>query len=184
MAPNSSTPPTTVDLVPTVEDLINPILRALERLGGSGSIYELTDSLIVAFSLPPNVVELPHKGGRSVLEYRASWARTCLKMACLVDDSERGIWVLTPKGTVAGTVDPQELMRAFKREARAKRKEREAAADQILPLDESVLSQEFSIQADLDWRTKLSKYSSASLLWRSSIFVCEFSASPDSLGLR
>ena len=41
-------------------------------------------------------------GGRGEVAYRCAWARTYLKAAGLVPNSERGVWALTPEGAKAG----------------------------------------------------------------------------------
>ena len=38
-------------------------------------------------------------GNRTYFEYRLAWARSYLKKAGAIDNSERGVWQLTPRGT-------------------------------------------------------------------------------------
>lgn len=113
--------------VPTFEALMNPTLQALKRLGGSASIEELVSEIVKFLGLPQEVAEVPHgETGRTEVEYRAAWARTYLRNAGYVENSERGIWALTPKGTQAESVDGREIARNVARQFQAAR----AAADE------------------------------------------------------
>ena len=85
--------------VPKTQKLLNLTLEAIEALGGSGSIREIVESVIERTRQPDAVVRQLHKGGpKTELEYRLGWARTYLKNDGLIENSQRGIWTLTPKG--------------------------------------------------------------------------------------
>ena len=85
--------------MPKIEDLHKPTLEALEALGGSGSIREIVESVIESACQPDVIVRQLHRGGpKTELEYRLGWARTYLKNDGLLENSQRGIWTLTPKG--------------------------------------------------------------------------------------
>jgi len=45
------------------------------------------------------------------LQYRLAWARTYLKAFGLLDNSGRGVWVLTEKGRRFDSVDPRQVTR-------------------------------------------------------------------------
>lgn len=98
--------------VPKYEEFFNPLLSALHKLGGSSTISELVESVSDIMKLPQEVRDLVHKEGRStVVEYRLAWARTYLKKAGLVENSERGVWSLTAKGQTTQRVDPKAIQR-------------------------------------------------------------------------
>lgn len=113
--------------VPSFDDLLNPTLRALHSLGGSGSIHELVDALVRDMKLPSEVTDVVHGDGpQTEVEYRAAWARNYLKNVGLIENSERGVWVLTPLGSKTKEVDPRQVVREVQRkhrEARAKTEE-------------------------------------------------------------
>lgn len=98
--------------MPSIDDLLNPTLRALHSLGGSASIQELADEVVKDLALSPDVAEQSH-GERSEteVEYRAAWARTYLKKVGLITNSSRGVWALTPAGQSIESVDPKDVMR-------------------------------------------------------------------------
>ena len=101
---------------------MNPTLQALRNLGGSASIDELVRGILAILSLSPEVTEIPHgSGGRTELEYRAAWARTYLRYAGLIENSERGVWALTARGRLLGSIDGRKIAREVARELRAER---------------------------------------------------------------
>ncbi len=108
---------------------MNPTLQALKRLGGSASIDELAPEIVKFLGLRQEVAEVPHGNtGRTELEYRAAWARTYLRNAGYVENSERGVWALTPKGTQAESVDGRQIAREFARQFQAARSGAEVPA--------------------------------------------------------
>jgi restriction system protein len=111
--------------VPTFDELMNPTLQALKLLGGSASIDELVPEIVRLMELPQEVADVPHgTTGRTELEYRAAWARTYLRKAGFIENSERGIWALTPDGTQVQSVDGRQIARDI-----AKQFQLERAAD-------------------------------------------------------
>lgn len=67
--------------------------------------------------LPQEVADVPHgTTGRTELEYRAAWARTYLRRVGLIDNSERGVWALTPKGSQTESVDGRQIARDVARQ--------------------------------------------------------------------
>lgn len=103
--------------VPTFDELMNPTLQALKRLGGSASIDELVPEIVRLLCLPQEVADVPHGNtGRTELEYRSAWARTYLRRAGLIENSERGIWALTPNGSQTESVDGRQIARDVARQ--------------------------------------------------------------------
>jgi len=109
---------------PSIDDLLNPTLRALHSLGGSASIQELADEIVKDLELPAEIAEQPH-GDRSEteVEYRAAWARTYLKKVGMITNSSRGVWALTPAGQARQEIDPREVMRRVQEMRREDRPE-------------------------------------------------------------
>ena len=140
--------------VPTHKELMNPTLEALRALGGSASIEEITNQVIDHLSISPIVIDIPHGDGSTTeLKYRLGWARTYLKKVGLIDNSERGIWSLTPKGRDIGRIDSDEVTRAVVQRARAERQRR---------TDDSDVGDELSALVDdtaetASWRERLLK---------------------------
>jgi restriction system protein len=132
--------------VPTFDQLLNPMLSALHRLGGSASIPELVEAVIEESKLPREVIEQSHpgRGSQTELEYRLAWARTYLKKYGLLENSARGVWSLTPRGLETKAVDPQQVVRATRAAVAAEREKEGVPTAEDTPHG-------FSFQADAVW---------------------------------
>lgn len=97
--------------VPKYDDLFNPLLQALHELGSSASIPELEDRVATNLNLTEQDISEIHKGTRTKLSYNMAWARTYLKKYGLLNNSSRGIWILTPSGQKTDHVDKEEVKR-------------------------------------------------------------------------
>jgi restriction system protein len=74
-------------------------------------------------NLPQEVADIPHKNtGRTKLEYRSAWARSYLKSAGYIENSERGVWALTQKGKEAESVDGRQIAREVRQTLQSARK--------------------------------------------------------------
>jgi restriction system protein len=138
----------THDQMPKYHELMNPLLIALHELGGSGSIEEISTAVSESLGLPEEILSVPHDPERSSqteLEYRLAWARTYLKKYGIIDNSERGVWVIVPEKKDVTSVNPQEVVKAVREQTR---KEREC--QQPTQENEEVLPEEAET-----WRTTL-----------------------------
>jgi len=106
--------------VPSHKDLFNPLLEALRDLGGSGAIDEITRKVIELEGISDEVADRLHSegGSQTELEYRLAWARTYLKKYGLLDNPERGVWIIRPETTDVTEVDPDEVAREVRRQDR------------------------------------------------------------------
>ena len=101
--------------VPRHDELYNPVLNALHTLGGSASIRELVGRVIEDLDIPSSIAEVPHgQGNVTEVGYQLSWTRSHLKIAGLINNSEKGVWSLTASGLETESVDPQEIKRLVK----------------------------------------------------------------------
>jgi restriction system protein len=108
--------------VPTFDELMNPTLQALKQLGGSASIDELVPEIVRLLKLPQAVADVPHgTTGRTELEYRSAWARTYLRKAAFIENSERGVWALTALGSQTPSVDGRRIAREIAKQFQAER---------------------------------------------------------------
>lgn len=107
--------------MPTQVDLMWPMLRALEELGGSASIGELDDRVATDMDLGEAVLDIVHGDGpQSEFAYRCAWARTRLRRIGAVDNSARGVWAITEAGRRIGSSDEAlELVRRQRKEYRS-----------------------------------------------------------------
>jgi len=102
--------------IPSFDSLMNPLLKAIHELGGSGTIEEIDSKVIENLKLPPEVVEIPHgdKSSKNEVEYRLAWTKTYLKKYGLLENSSRGIWALVEMGLQPKEVDPLEVVKKVK----------------------------------------------------------------------
>lgn len=105
--------------MPTYHELMNPLLQALHELGGSGSIEEIAQKVAELSDLPEEILNVPHnpeKSSQTEIEYRLAWARTYLKKYGILDNSDRGIWIIVPEKREVTKVDPQEVIKTVRAE--------------------------------------------------------------------
>jgi len=126
------------------DDLFNPTINALHVLGGSGSISEIEEEVAKQMKLTEAEVNDLHKGNMTKFAYRLAWTRNYLKGFGLLDNSARGVWVLTGSGLKTKEVDKEKV----KRFVRQKRLENRESVDS---------SSEDSIQVmpEISWQESL-----------------------------
>lgn len=103
--------------IPTYDSLMNPLIRALRRLGGSGSIEEIYEKVVEIENIPEEVLgklHNPEKSNQTEVGYRLAWARTYLKKFGILDNSSRGVWTLTTKARDVDAVDPAEVVKTVR----------------------------------------------------------------------
>lgn len=99
------------------DDLMNPVIQALKLLGGSGTNEEINDKVAELVKIPAEQLEIlhnPEKGGITEVEYRLMWTRTYLKRYGVIENSARGIWSLTAKGSTVERVDEKAVVRVVR----------------------------------------------------------------------
>jgi restriction system protein len=139
--------------VPTYDRLMNPLLRALKALGGSGSIEEIYDKVVELEQLPDDVITLPHdpeKSNQTQVGYRLAWARTYLKKYGLLENSSRGIWSLTAAAKQVEKVNSHEVIKAV----RALVKKGVEGKD-TKPQTDEVTDETEEISEEQQWKQKL-----------------------------
>jgi len=134
--------------IPTYVDLLWPTLKALESIGGSASIQELSSRVATDMSLPDEILDVPHKDGpQTEIDYRAAWARTHLKRIGAVDNTARGVWTITDRGR---DVRSEEQARELVRNDWADRQQTKKARDTKAPEPEATGADD-----DQDWEGAL-----------------------------
>ncbi|MDA3843976.1 MAG: EVE domain-containing protein [Candidatus Kapabacteria bacterium] len=100
--------------IPQIPFFINPVLQALKKLGGSGSNQEINEMVAKITNLSEEQLNKLHKPGvenLTAVDYKIAWARTELKNYGIIDNTERGSWILTEKGKATDSVDEKEVRR-------------------------------------------------------------------------
>src|SRR5690348_5141283 len=85
--------------VPTYDKMLWPTLQALRKLGGSGTIQEIMNSVISIEKYTEAQQSIVHGDGpQTEIDYRLAWARTYLKKVGALENSSRGVWAITDYG--------------------------------------------------------------------------------------
>ena len=102
--------------LPTFDELIIPTLKALEELGGSGSIEEINTKVYEIAKISDDILQIPHgeEGTVSEVDYRLAWSRTYLKKFGLLENSSRGIWALSKSDIDIDTLDYVDIVRTVR----------------------------------------------------------------------
>lgn len=131
--------------IPTYDRMMNPLIQALNELGGSGTIEEIDDKVAEIMNLSDEQLEIlhdPERGGKTEVSYRLAWTRTYLKKYGVLENSSRGVWALTPEGRAVKHVDPEAVKRMVRDEFRETRSTK-TEADPVVN------------EPDLTWRDEL-----------------------------
>lgn len=99
--------------LPSFDELMFPLVSALDKLGGSGSIEEIYSKVIEITKFPEiilNQLHDPEKGSQTEVGYRLAWARTYLKKFGFLENSSRGVWALTEKARSNPAFSPLEVV--------------------------------------------------------------------------
>jgi restriction system protein len=94
------------------DDLFNPTLKALKKLGGSGAGSEIEDEVSRILNLSEEAINEIHRESTTKLTYRLAWAKNYLKRYGLLENSSRGVWALTEEGQKVGEVDQNKVKKA------------------------------------------------------------------------
>jgi len=103
------------------DDLFNPTLQALKKLGGSGAISEIEEEVSQLLNLSDEEINEIHRESTTKLRYRLAWARNYLKRYGLLGNSARGVWSLTESGKKIVSVDQEKVKREVVRKDREER---------------------------------------------------------------
>lgn len=96
--------------VPSYDELMIPTVEALNALGGSGTIEEISQTVVKILNIPDEMLEISHTDtGQSELDYRLSWSRTYLKKFGILQNSARGVWTLA-KPVDSKVLDSREIV--------------------------------------------------------------------------
>lgn len=129
-----------IDPLPKYHEFMLPTLRALHELGGSGSVDEIQDRVVILTGLTPEHLELTYPtSGAAIAVDRMSWARSWMKHGGFVASGGRAIWVLTDLGRDALNWSPDRIRKKchdeYKAKQAAKAAEEEAAAPEDAELE-------------------------------------------------
>ena len=116
--------------LPSFESYFRPTVECLKARGGSMTIEEMEDAVAAALQLSDELRAVPHGiGPRSQFDYELAWVRTYLKKVGAVENSERGVWRLTPAGAAMTEAELTAIPRRVREMDRQRREARESEED-------------------------------------------------------
>lgn len=108
--------------IPQFKEMFALVIEALNNFGGAATIKEIDEYaetyLISKKTISEIEAQSPHnpdRPDRTELQYRLAWARTYLKKTGFLENSERGVWALTPLAKV-GEINPNKIVRAVQKD--------------------------------------------------------------------
>ncbi len=123
-------------MIPQYHELMEPVLVALQTLGGSASVLEVYERVVADEGFNDEQQAVFTKDGRmSEIAYRLHWARTHLKGIGAIENPARGRWSITDKGR---TVTPEQ-MHAQRTAWRSESHPRGAAPGVVALVDEQLV---------------------------------------------
>lgn len=146
--------------MPTHQELVTPVLRAVEKLGGSAKAREITENVIDEIPNADHLLEMtyPARPTAPVLPDRISWGRSTAKLIGALKQPSRGVYILTNLGEelLAATEEDallrvKELDRIYNREQRLAKQPNQAIPDDEIESEDpspEVLAE--SIEDDTD----------------------------------
>jgi restriction system protein len=138
--------------IPTFDQLMIPLVRALQELGGSGTIEEINQKVFELAKFPDEILDIPHgeDGSRSEVEYRLAWSRTYLKKVGILENSARAVWSLTPEGKSAKDINPSEVLKKVREDFGSKGRKKKSEDKEPEEIEEIEKPEEIQ-----DWKEKL-----------------------------
>ncbi len=126
------------------------IIEALKKTGGSASNEEILENVILSTGITEEETEVLHSGGpRTEIDHQIAWAKTYLKHAGYVNNSSRGVWSLTEKGSKEELASYDEITAIARKKGKGKghRRKKTSKEELSLSIDEN--------KSDEDWINKL-----------------------------
>src|SRR5882672_11132212 len=110
-------------LLPPWSDYFVAAVACLKARGGSATIEELEQDVAEKLHLSEKARAIPHGDGRRTqFQYDLAWVRTYLKWGKAFENSERGVWHITPIGREMSEAELRGLWSKIVAEHRLKRK--------------------------------------------------------------
>ena len=119
--------------VPTYQELMLPVLQAVDRCGGSALIREIKTAVVEALAPSEEVLARTNKNGNGQLFANMGWACTYCKLAGLLENPKRGQYSVTPLGHEILALDVDEARKrliGIDRDVRRARRDGSARAQE------------------------------------------------------
>ncbi|MDA8003668.1 MAG: restriction endonuclease [Alphaproteobacteria bacterium] len=112
----------TMNSLPRRFQLVKPVVSAFRDLDGSADNAQLVEKVAELLDLSDELVAQLHGDGpKTELYYRIGWVKTWLKKSGMLNNPQRGVWVLTKYGRSATEEEIEERINEVRREYRSSR---------------------------------------------------------------
>ena len=127
--------------MPTFDSMMNPLLKALNELGGSGTISEIDGKVIELLNVPEDIQNIPHdpeKSTKSEIEYRLAWTKTYLKKYGVLENSAKGVWAINSDNNKLIEVDPKEVIKTVRENDKKEKEKKNIDTEEELTSDDLI----------------------------------------------
>ena len=130
--------------MPTHQDLVVPILKAVNELGGSGKTNEVNETVLEILPEAESLLQIafPNRPKDSVLMSRIAWGRSTAKRVGALEQPTQGMYLLTEIGEQILKLSDRDALIKVKdldrQASRAKRKQKKLEEQNVAPVREDV----------------------------------------------
>lgn len=144
--------------MPTHQQLVVPIVRAIGELGGSAKAREITDQVLDNYPDVERLLEMtyPSRPNQSVLVDRIAWGRSTAKLIGALEQPSKGMYITTDLGEdLLGVSESEALQRIRDLDREYSRQQRRKKSDKVQPpnpveTDEEEPSEEVLAETDTE----------------------------------
>lgn len=122
--------------MPTHQQLVVPIVRAIGELGGSAKAREITDQVLDNYPDVERLLEMtyPSRPNQSVLIDRIAWGRSTAKLIGALEQPSKGMYITTDLGEeLVGVSEDEALQRIRDLDREYSRQQRRKKSGKIQP---------------------------------------------------
>lgn len=139
--------------LPPRSDYYIATVHCLKEQGGSATIEEMEEAVAEKLHLSEKARNIPHGDGRRTeFQYDLAWVRTYLKWGGALENSDRGVWHLTPRGRGMSDEELRDLWRQIVSEQRARRK---LTAKKKLAANAKEIADQRDATPEVSWKERL-----------------------------
>jgi restriction system protein len=142
--------------LPSFDQYFAPAVAVLKAHGGSATIEELEEGVAAEMKLSDKVRSVLHgEGPRTQFDYELAWVRTYLKRVGAAENSERGVWRLTPVGLGMSEAELALIPQRVGAADREKRRERPTIDKNMIEDLEAITADDSNDETGTQWKETL-----------------------------
>lgn len=139
--------------LPSYDQYFAPAVAVLKAHGGSATIEEMEEGVAIEMKLSDELRSVLHGDGpRTQFDYELAWVRTYLKRVGAAENSERGVWRLTPIGLAMSEAELTQIPQRVRLADREKRREKPAIDKNLIEDLEPVDAEDSDDETGTQWK--------------------------------